>query len=98
MNQPPLDFVRTHTRPENPSTSAAAAASQVPKLTASMERVFSYLEQHPVGRTDDEGRRDLGMYSYRRRRSDLKNAGLVEACGERPGPTGASMTVWRLKR
>lgn len=87
----------THHRANDPVTSRLAAAEAAPRISENCLAVLDYLGRHPAGKTDEEGTEETGMHSYRRRRADLKNAGLVYAHGTRANSRGRQMAVWRVR-
>ncbi len=92
----PDNTPRKHYRRRNPETSRDAATDAMVFVPESCRRVYEYLQERG-GRTDREGKADLKMNSYRRRRADLKNAELVADGGERrDSKWGKAMTVWVL--
>ena len=92
-----LNFdVHTHHRTNDPDTSVHAAVKASRGMTAACQRVLAHLRS-VENATDDEGAAATGMGdTYRKRRSDLKNAGLAERSGHRrPGLSGTPMIAWR---
>jgi len=94
---------RRHAHHDDPETSHIAAESQVPHVNDSCTRVLAYLvDSYPEGATDDEGTMALDMYSYPKRRCDLKGLGLVRAQTtgngkrtiKRKSQHGSPMLVW----
>lgn len=89
---------RTHRRRENPETSNEAAIAAIADASENCRKILAYLSRVETA-TDEEGRADTGIYSYRRRRADLLNAGLVEDSGERrPSARGRRMVAWKITR
>ena len=86
--------VRTHTHRGDHDTSILAAESALSRSPKSCRRIHGYLLDRG-GRTDEEGQRDLRMFSYPKRRCDLFYAGLVADSGKRRDSSqGAPMIVW----
>lgn len=96
MKQAPLDFsVRTHVRRGHHDTEAQAAAEAMVHASRTCALVLEALRRWgPM--TDEQLREVTGIHSARRRRADLKNAGMVEDTGERrPTRQGKPSIVWR---
>ena len=86
--------VHAHVHRDDPQTSRDAAAGALARAPKSCRRIYNYLRANG-GRTDEEGQRDLRMFSYPKRRCDLFQAGLVVDGGRRrPSSQGAPMIVW----
>jgi hypothetical protein len=93
------------TRADDIDTSVQAAEAVKRKLSARMQLVHDVLVEHPDGLTDEEltqiiigrGHPAGGESSYRKRRTDLRNRGLVEDTGERrKNSRGAPVAIWRI--
>ena len=87
--------VHKRVRRKHTDTEREAAMQQLPKIAESCAKVLDALDAHgPM--TDYELVQCTGIRSARRRRADLKNAGLVLDSGvRREHPeTGSSMIVW----
>lgn len=86
-----------HRTPDAP-TSVAAAVSIMPKLNPLRRRVLELMAAvYPLGWTDDELRhleefQDYSHSTVGKRRTELTQAGLLEAVGTRDG-----FTVWALR-
>ena len=70
-----------HVRTVHMDTESQAAAKALVKASTTCRLVLAYLRLSPS--TDEEGTAATGIHSYRRRRADLKNAGLVRDSGVR---------------
>jgi hypothetical protein len=95
--QPPSFEFETPAYHKHPTdTEVTAAESQSKTLGASRRAVYEYLLAHGP-HTDEELVVALDMHSARRRRSDLKNAGLVRDSGERgESSCGKPMIRWEV--
>jgi len=92
------DFIKKHTHAGGSDTEHDAADSQVGSLAESCTKVLNAIGRSFNGLTDEEGTEITGIYSYRRRRSDLKNSGLVVDSGlRRNNARGKAMIVWVVR-
>ncbi len=78
-------------------TSRQAAVAIRPALSTQRGRVLAIIAATPEGLTDEEGCQRTGMNpsTWRPRRIELLEAGLVVRTGVRPGKSGRLMSVWR---
>lgn len=82
------------------ATSRSAALAIRPSAGTMKAKVLEYLESQDDGATDEEGINALRMNpsTYRPRRIDLVNEGLVADSGERRRvQSGEQAVVWRAK-
>lgn len=92
----PLFKPHTLVRSTDPDTSNDAV-SRLNGYSENCRKVYAEIDRRPC--TDEEGREATGIHSFRRRRADLKNAGMVEDSGKRrPTPCGRPSIVWRVVR
>jgi len=86
-------------RRTDPHTSHEAAEKIVPKLTKLRQKVYDRLRQAKFGMTDYELETWFGEHNstYRTRRSELTEMGLVEDTGETRIIKGRARKVWRAK-
>jgi hypothetical protein len=89
---------KKHVRRKHHDTELKAAEKVKPKAAGQCAQVYEALKlQWPEGWTDEEGTIATNIYSYRRRRADLLNAGLVEDTGDRRlNIRDNSVIVWRV--
>lgn len=99
QRQPRLPiWENAHVRTEHTDTELAAAETVKPKVRKQAAAVLAYLDSVP-GATDEQGTTATGLFSYRRRRADLKNLGLVVDSGLRQtNRRGQLMIVWRAAK
>jgi hypothetical protein len=88
----------TRTRPGDPDTSHEAAAKIAPRMTALQVKVLTYMREiFPRAITDldlqDHFNNDLS--TYRTRRSELTEMGLVYDTRQRRFQLGSNRVLWR---
>lgn len=86
-------------RSTDPQTSHEAAEFVRPKAGTQRARVMDHLiGVGQNGTTDERAIEDTGMNpsSYRGRRADLVQLGLVEQCGFSTNSSGCKAIVWRI--
>lgn len=83
--------------PQSAHASRAGADDAAPRALSQTVRYLSALKARPHGLTDLEAEDVLGIdkSSVTARRRPLVKAGLVQAAGHRPGPTGVPNTIWK---
>ena len=97
-----LDLVRKRAPAQRHSPTSCEAAEAIEKPAESLRgRVWGYLAGCPLGATDEEMQRGLGMNpsTQRPRRIELVDAGKVRDSGHtRPTSSGRKATVWTVVR
>ncbi len=86
----------TRARSTDPGTSHEAAEAISSNLRKLQAFVLETLREHPNGLTDYELEEKCGSHgsTYRTRRAELAEMGLVEQCGHRI-IAGSNRNVWR---
>lgn len=87
------------TRTTDPSTSFSAASSVIANLKEIQQEVYHVLSSYPDGLTDYELEEKCGSHgaTYRTRRAELVELGLVINTGLKKKILGHNRIIWRLK-
>ena len=86
------------TRASDPQTSYESAARVVPKLRELQRIVFETHQAHPGGLTDFDLENICGSHgsTYRTRRAELTEMGLLRDSGRKKLQNGRNRVVWQL--
>lgn len=91
----------TRSRSEDPETSKQAAAQVKPRFNEIQQQVIAMLERNPSGLTDLELAEKLGdtkRSTFRTRRAELTEMGMVVWTGRHREQDGSKRRVWALKK
>lgn len=83
-------------RQTDPSTSKAAAAKVVNRITEIQAQVLDVFDQHPDGLCDFDLEEIMGDHgsTYRTRRAELVERGLLRDAGRKTERAGRKRVVW----
>ena len=86
------------TRASDPSTSYESAARVIPKLRELQRIVYEMHQAHPGGLTDFDLEERCGSHgsTYRTRRAELTEMGLLRDSGRKKLQNGRNRVVWQL--
>jgi hypothetical protein len=96
---PPTPEPEAHARHRDPDTSHEAARSISPRLRELQEKVLAFAADRPDGFTDVDLNRHFDTHgsTYRTRRSELVDQGLIRDSGERKTlGSGRRHVIWQI--